>query len=731
MKALINQKSIAGLLIILISLLLTLFLHVSGSLELLEMKTFDTRLQLSEQNVKANDKIVIVDIDNASLESMKPLVGRWPWPRSLYGDLLEFLAVSGAEAVLFDVTFTELQKPRNEDGELGEDDFILADSTAANEKAIHAARFLKDTEDEINKSLLNRPLPESFSDRFSLKNIDVRDDTGILKTNVFYLPFAELYDAAAGIGIVDFDADDDGVYRQSHLLREYQGLYFPAHSLSLFQYLFPAKTIELTGDALKIGSFSIPLQRDGKYLINMKKEFNTYSIGGIFASIQKLQAGDEENLIFKPEDFTGKIIIIGASASGVDDLKQTAIGDEVPGVWLHGSIISNLLDRDFIKTRLDWEIFLILFIICLGITFMILRFQSVTVQILIPAAMILIYLLSSYLLFDYYRLWIPVIAPLIAFAGVFIGSYTFMSLTEGKERRKTRKMLSQYVSPAVLSEVMDKSDSVLTAEVGTTEELTILFSDIRGFTSFSESTEPTQVVEQLNYYLKEMVDIVFDFKGTLDKFIGDAVMAFWGAPVMSKTHAKDAVLTALEMNARLIDINTAFREKDYPQFKIGVGLNTGSVILGNIGSDKKLDYTIIGDNVNLASRLEGLTKEYGCDVIISESTFQQIDSDIPCRIVDSVRVKGKEQPIQIYHPLCSPQDSAEKLEFGLKLEGIANSAFRHYQAQEFKAAIDAYEEVLQIRPHDMLSEMMIERCRQFLESPPPEKWDGCYTMKTK
>jgi len=424
-------------------------------------------------------------------------------------------------------------------------------------------------------------------------------------------------------------------------------------------------------------------------------------------------------------------VIIGASASGVDDLKQTAIGDEVPGVWLHGSIISNLLDRDFIKTRPDWEIFLIISFICLAITIVILRFRSVTMQLLIPVFFIILYLLLSYLLFDFYRLWIPVITPLTAFAGVFVGSYTYMSLTEGKDRRKTRKMLSQYVSPAVLSEVMDKSDSILTAEVGTTEELTILFSDIRGFTSFSEATEPTQVVEQLNYYLKEMVDIVFDFKGTLDKFIGDAVMAFWGAPVMSKTHARDGVLSALEMNARLVDVNTAFREKGYPEFKIGVGLNTGPVILGNIGSDKKLDYTIIGDNVNLASRLEGLTKTYGCDVIISESTFQQIEAEIPCRIVDSVRVKGKEKPIQIYQPLCSPKDSQEKRDIGLKLEALANGAFRHYQAQEFKAAIKAYEEVQQFRAHDMLSEMMIERCRAFLENPPPKDWDGCYTMKIK
>ncbi|MBT4287675.1 MAG: adenylate/guanylate cyclase domain-containing protein, partial [Deltaproteobacteria bacterium] len=542
-----NQKTLAGLLVILIGFLFSLLLHISGALQSLEMKTLDVRMQLSNKNTIANDDIIVILVDEASLKSMKKLVGRWPWPRSIFGELITFFSEAEARAVLFDVLFTEPQVPRNEDGELGEDDFNLVDSTIQAGNTIHAAQFLMDTEDELNKTLLNLPMPEMYQEKFAFNNIQLKKGAKLKQSNVYYLPFPELYESADQVGIVEFGPDVDGIYRRSHLIRKYGKRYYPVLALSMIGNLFPPDSITVDKQQLTYGKREIPLQKDGTYLINMKKEFVTYSIGGVLASINKMELGEYDEMLFTPEEFQDKIIIIGASAAGIEDLKHTTTGADVPGVLLHASIISNLIDQDYIYEGSELIVFAIVLMACIIITIGILSFKSLLLQGIFPIVLAVVYVGSSYYLMDYYRILIPVIFPLVAFASVFTGSYIYVSATEGKERRKTRKMLSQYVSPHVLSEVMDKSNSVLTPEVGTTEELSILFSDIRSFTSFSEMVEVSQVVEQLNYYLSEMVEAVFEYKGTLDKFIGDAVMAFWGAPIISKLHAREATLASLEM----------------------------------------------------------------------------------------------------------------------------------------------------------------------------------------
>ena len=726
-----SQKALAGLLIVFIAYIFSLLLHIGGALEFLEMKTLDIRLQLSDKNITANEDIVVVLVDEASLQSMKKMVGRWPWPRSMFAELISFFGQAEAKAVLFDVLFTEPQDARSAEGELGEDDFFLVETTMESGMAIHAAQFLLDTEDEVNKNLLDQPLPDIYKERFAYPNIRVKKGARLKQSNVFYLPFTELYETADQVGIVEFGADADGIYRRSHLLREYMGSYFPVLSLAMIEKLYPPESITLSQNELRFGDMEIPLQNDGTFLINMKKEFVTYSIGGILSTINQMAQGEYDKMLFTPEEFKDKIVIIGASAAGIEDLKHTSTGADVPGVLLHASIISNLMDQDYIHQGYETAIFIFMFFACVIIAIGILGFQSLVLQSILPLVIALLYTLVSYYLMDEYRILIPLVIPLVAFGTVFTGSYIYVSATEGKERRKTRKMLSQYVSPHVLSEVMDKSKSVLTAEVGALEELSILFSDIRSFTSFSEMVEVSQVVEQLNYYLSEMVDVVFEHKGTLDKFIGDAVMAFWGAPIVTPTHAKQSTLAALQMIERLEAINKYFDEKGYPHFHIGVGIHTGKVILGNIGSDKKLDYTVIGDSVNLASRMEGLTKQYGCPILISESTYAQVADEIPCRVIDAVRVKGKDKPIRLYQPLASPSSSQEQKDQGILIAEKSEAAFLAYQNCEWETSISLYKEIQGILVDDKASQLVIIRCDEFLKDPPPEGWDGCYTMKTK
>ncbi|MDH5694425.1 MAG: adenylate/guanylate cyclase domain-containing protein, partial [Gammaproteobacteria bacterium] len=308
-------------------------------------------------------------------------------------------------------------------------------------------------------------------------------------------------------------------------------------------------------------------------------------------------------------------------------------------------------------------------------------------------------------------------------------SFSSLLLLEGREKRRFKKMMSQYLSPAVLNEVVNKHEEFAHAEVGRKENVSMLFSDIRGFTNMSEHFPAEVVVEILNHYFSQMTDAIFLTQGTIDKFIGDAIMAFWGAPIRTETHAKDATLASLEMLERLKEVKIWLKEKKYPSLSIGIGLHTGDVILGNIGSEQKLDYTIIGDNVNLASRVEGLTKNYGCEILLTESTYNALAGFIPCRKVDLVRVKGKNKPIGIYQPLVNPTRAGDK-EFKVAelLAQQYQEAFTYYLEKKWEQV----ESILKTFPEDDYpTKIILERCRSYKIEAPPDDWDGVFTMTTK
>ena len=325
------------------------------------------------------------------------------------------------------------------------------------------------------------------------------------------------------------------------------------------------------------------------------------------------------------------------------------MGSGIPGVYLHASAYSNIIRGDFLRYSGPLVTSLSILLLAVIVTVSILWSRNVIYyQLGVPFLLAFLYLFVSFWGYRH-NILLDMVAPTMSILISWMGSFAFLSITEGKDKRKIKRMLSQYVSPSILATLIDKSpQDVLKAEVGSKENLTILFSDIRGFTSISERLAAEQVVELLNGYLREMVDVIFKHEGTLDKFIGDAIMAFWGAPIRTSDHAMQTVLAAFDMRRQLKVFNQELAAKGGFPLDMGVGINTGDVILGNIGSEKKLDYTIIGDNVNLASRMEGLTKEYGSPILITESTYESIKASVPCRIIDMVRVVGKKQGIRIY-----------------------------------------------------------------------------------
>lgn len=700
-------------------------LFLANVFQRLEWMSYDMRAAMFRASRAAHPDIALILVDEASLKAMNPLVGRWPWPRSVFADLIEFLALGQPRAVVFDVLFTENERGYGvAPGALGPNDARLVAATRESARVYHAFEIHKDEADEINKTLLDKPIPPDFKKRFAVANAQGFPPS---LYNSFSLPFPALYRAARGAGVVEFERDRDGVFRRTRLLREYQGSLYPVLSTVALLDMLKPKRVALDGQRIYLDDLAVPVRADGSYLVNMYGRYNSYSISGVLATIQRLHSGNTDKLLVNPDEFRDKIVFVGASAAGLEDLKTTPVAHGTPGVMLHASIASNILHKDFLSVVPPFMTVVMIFVLTVATGMGILLLPRVQLKVGFTLGMVVAFVgwalwrFQSNVVYD-------MVPPLAAIAAVWLVIFGRLAFTEGKDKKKVRMMLSQYVSPAILAEVVDKYEDYLRAEVGSKEHITILFSDIREFTGFSESLRPEQVVEILNVHFSAMSDAIFQYEGTLDKFIGDALMAFWGAPVRAADHARRAVLAGLDMLRRLEEVNAELARKQYPTLRIGIGINTGDVILGNIGSEKKLDYTAIGDHVNLASRMEGLTKQYGCPMLVSEYTLAELGADIPSAVVDQVRVKGKQQPIRIYRPLAAPDAPPKALTQAQELVRVSQAAFEAYLARDWRKAKRLY---AQLPEGDGVRGVFTARCGEYLKTAPPRSWDGVYIMRSK
>lgn len=712
-----------------LSLLVTLLVSLvfnRGGFEQLEWQLDDVKTRLIRTGTEAHPDVLLLLIDEASLSAMDPVVGRWPWPRSIWGDVLEFLSLSGAESAIFDILFTERSGLTGTEAAVH--DQILIEMTEASGIATHAMQILEDP----HNPHANRSLPDIFAEKFSLHNV-----TGLpfSNNNTWYIPFDGLYQVADQMAVVEFSPDADGKYRRTRLLRDYQQEFYPVLSVAPLVKRWQLTDFTQQKRRLLLNDLEVPLGRDGYYRVNFYDTFETFSMAGVLASIEALRRGDIEALytdpnLIPPDTFENKIVYIGASAVGLEDLKDTSIHNRWPGVYLHASITSNLLYEDFLyQTSQAWTYAFILLAALLTWISMVSNSRT-SLQTGLPLSIGLGFLALTLLLQAEKGILLdtlPVLASLLA-SWVLISAY--LSATEGKEKRRVRNMLSQYVSPAALSTVLDNyQEDMLAAEVGQEVDMSIAFSDVRSFTTLCEGLNAPQVVKLLNIHLDAMTEVTFDYKGTMDKFIGDATMAFWGAPIPDDDHAYHATLAAINMDRAMVKVNSRLTQEGLPNVAVGIGVNSGPVVLGNIGSSRKLDYTVIGDAVNLGSRMEGLTKMYGVPVLISEFTFEKLHGRIPCALVDAVRVKGKNKPVRIYAPLVEPEKEQDQLERGFAEAQLCEQAFETYQSQDFTKAAHLYQQL----PDGFRTyrEMMLHRCEVYLQQPPPADWDGVFTLDSK
>jgi adenylate cyclase len=419
--------------------------------------------------------------------------------------------------------------------------------------------------------------------------------------------------------------------------------------------------------------------------------------------------------------FANKTVLLGATAPNLHDeyFVPTSNGVPMPGVEIHANIVQNFIDNNFLKEQSTLARTVL--VLLAGIIGMF-GLSKLRMGYAIPVAIVLLvaYAFIAITLFDRFAVvldlfYFPI--SLVIFTGAGISANY---LEEKKKGAFVRDAFSKYVSKELLDELLKKQQHLTLG--GEKRELTVFFSDIRGFTSISEQLSPEELVHLLNEYLTDMTKIILAHEGTVDKFIGDAIMAIWNAPVKNPNHALKACKAAVEQVKALRKLQDAWTERNVPVLEIGCGIHTGPAVIGNMGSSERFDYTAIGDTVNLASRLEGLTKVYGVSIIISESTHAAIQNEFPCRKLDAVKVKGKKQPVTIYH-LCVDKDPAFVKAY--------EHALTQYFKREFTEAISGFKKALTIRPSDASAQLFVERCEKYLRHPPAQDWDGAFVVEEK
>ena len=620
-----------------------------------EAKSWDARVQLTADPADAHPDIVFVDIDSNSLEAMRDELGRWPWSRGVHGAMLDYLHADSARAVVFDVTFPEadlLDPVADADfaaslADYGRAVLALTFSPGAVQDAV-ALESRRSVEDpELGRAL-------ALLERFALDS-----DGTVPAASLPYVepPVAILLEPAGGVGSVNLNADPDGVVRWERLVYDRRGALYPSLALATARMLEPERfggPVSFADGVLRVGPTEIPVADDGRMLLRWRGSYRrgeatTYPVIPAVAVLNSLV----QEATGLPTDlprgtFAGKIVFIGVTGTGTFDFdsRPTPVSDVNPGVMIHATALDDLISGEPARRAGLGANLALLGLTGVAAGAVTAGLSSATMGAAAFAALLAALLLGSTLAVGQ-GLWLDLVAPGLAGSLAFAGAMAANYMTEGRDKRRVRDLFSRYVAPEYVSRLADDHESL--ALGGERTEITILFSDIRGFTSLSERLPAPQVIEILNEYLERMADVVFRHGGTLDKFIGDAVMAFWGAPVAAPDHARRALDAALDMTRELEVLNVRWAERGAPaQLAIGIGINTGEAVVGNIGSlTRKLDYTAIGDAVNLASRLESLNKEFGTTILASESTARHAGHGYRFRPVEAVTVKGKTQAVNV------------------------------------------------------------------------------------
>lgn len=666
------------------------FTFILGNIvsSLFENKIYDKKIRTFSRPVTS--PIVLVEIDKESLSFYnKNFDIPWPWPRGLYARAIEFLTAAGAKAIAIDMIFSEPSL-------YGGEDELLAAAVKKSNRVFLPLFFSKGegAAADLDKFALHETL--------SLYRLP-------LKEGEVLLPIPQLNAVLRGGGNGSEDPERDGIYRRLHHFFRHQGRIYPSFSLALALFVDPELSLA-----------KIPFAADGGLNLKFYKKgsFPNYSIADLIQSQVLLKEGKAAAV--PAAAFKDKIVLIGPTAQALLDNRSTPVNAAGSGFELHATALANLLDRDFIRVldpRLQW--LLVLLVIAL-LNFSLFRIKALHWQLLVALGVILLALAANLFLFylGVDLAFIPLFIGLIACAGN--DAYDRYQRVH-REKKFIEKAFKGYMSDALLAEVKKNPRGLNLG--GEKKLVTIFFSDLAGFTTLSEKLPPEEVVRILNTYLKRMTAVIMAGGGFVNKFEGDAVMAFWGAPLPAERQAAQAMRAALRCQEELQALNDDFEKNSLPRLGMRIGINSGEVIVGNIGSQERFEYTVIGDAVNLASRLEGINKQYGTRIICGALAGSMAAGEMALRRLDRVRVKGKKIPEEIFEVVAEKEQTPAGLPARL---ADFEKSLQLYFAGDFAAAMKDFSAWADDPP----SRVFAERCRRLLDHP-PASWDGCWTFTEK
>ncbi len=721
------------------------FFHERADYELplvrkLENMVADARQRLTLPG-GVDPSVVILDIDENSLKEREHGgEGRWPWPRDRLALLMDKLFDQYQIEVLgFDVVFAE----RDETSGVRVLDRLARHELSKVTPFLNELERLRPTLDYdalFASKLKNRKIVLGYT--FN----DEKENKGLLPNPVFdeaYLgghkiPPAEarsgysgnikvLQESVATGGHFNPANDIDGVLRKVPMVIPFAGKYYESLSLAMVRSYLGMPPVKLlfaeysSGEAeleeLSIGGLTIPVDNKARALIPYR---------GPRGSFKYISIADLMNDQVEVSALRGKLVLLGVSAPGLMDLRVTPVGAVYPGVEAQANLVAGILDGKLKRDPAYADGLQLIVILLVGVALAVLlpclrAISAIALTAGIAAAVIGVNLA----LYQYGHFVLPVAGNVILIFALFTLNTVWGYFAESRSKRQITAQFGQYVPPEIAEQIA-KDPRTVSFEP-TSRECTVLFTDVRGFTTISEGLDPKALSELMNEFLTPLTEVIFKYNGTIDKYMGDCIMAFWGAPLDNPAHAHVGVLAGLEMHRVLAALQPKFKEKNWPEIKIGVGLNTGRVSVGNMGSQIRRAYTVMGDAVNLASRLEGITKEYGVDIIVGEETMKAAP-DIVFRELDRVRVKGKENAVTIFQPMGLRSevstDTVQQLE-------VFQQALMSYRRQEWGEAETRLLHLQGASPGNKLYELFLSRIAVLREAGLESNWDGAFTLETK
>jgi adenylate cyclase len=729
------KKGFAALLIAVSVGVIVFTAHFAGLFDYLEYKTYDFRVRLFAESAAPAEEIILVLLDQPSIDWAQRERGwSWPWPRKAYAEFVDYMNLAGAGTVSFDVIFSEPSAYGAED----DAEFIRASADFG--RVVQTVFFSTQTGDTLTwpentdaplleplgfGSLLDSYLPAA--DRSGGKTGGKTGGTtgGLTGGQIgAQFPIPGLRETAGAIGNITGIPDSDDTLRRGSLFYLFDGKAVPGLSAAsiLARGGDPRIVYDRKKQAIRWGNYTIPVDGEGKSLLNFRGNLGRYipySAGEILQSAEALARG--ESPLLPPEDFTGKYVFFGFYAPGLFDIFNTPISSVYPGVGMHITMLDNILKQDFIRESPFWAD---MFIIALPMIFVILlALFARRIPLAVGGAAGVFVLVIGLGAGAYYgpHLKIPLAAPLVGTLAAFLASVIYNYATEGSQKRFIKSAFSQYLSPTVIDQLLANPERLSLG--GERREISIFFSDVQGFTTISEKLDPSKLTELLNDYLSFMTDTILDSGGTIDKYEGDAIIAFWNAPVDYEDHAARALEASMLCQQKLAERQDFFEEKYGCRLLTRIGLNTGYAVVGNMGSAKRFDYTMLGDSVNLAARLEGLNKQFGTYLMCTEATFQQAVRARPffARRLAQVAVVGKKEAVTVFEPM--PEGAFRGRADILKKFDAARELF--YQGS-FAAALPRFEALAEA---DRPSFFYAEQCRYYRDH--PADWKGHWQAMSK